>query len=127
MDDNQRFSILTFPQFFDGTDLGINIVFLPRNQNPLTNADGVPPPSGAPPFADARLSFVARIVSGLSGLPGTVAPLAPVAIGQEIPAGDLSKFVQFRRAPHAQRGDRRCLSLRRARGGAKKRVHAAGR
>ena len=49
MDDNQRFSILTFPQFFDGTDLGINIVFLPRNQNPLTNADGVPPPSARHP------------------------------------------------------------------------------
>jgi hypothetical protein len=86
MDDNQRFSILTFPQFFDGTDLGINIVFLPRNQNPLANADGVAGSAGAPPFADAKLSFVARIVSGLSGLPGTVAPLAPVPLATATPA-----------------------------------------
>src|SRR3954463_11472380 len=80
MDDNQRFSILTFPQSFDGTDLRVNIVFLPRNQNPLTTADGVPLPAGAPPFAEAKLSFVARIVRGLSGLPATVAPLAPVPL-----------------------------------------------
>jgi hypothetical protein len=92
MDDKQRFSILTFPQFFDGTDLGINIVFLPRNQNPLTTADGVPLPAGAPPFADAKLSFVARIVSGLSGLPGTVAPLAPVALTTKQPTQSRALF-----------------------------------
>ena len=80
MEASQRFSILTFPQSFDGTDLRVNIVFLPRNHNPLETADGVPAPIGAPPFAEAKLSFVARIVSGLSGLPGTVAPLAPVPL-----------------------------------------------
>src|SRR6187551_3053184 len=81
MDDKQRFSILTFPQSFDGTDLRVNIVFLPRNQNPLETADGIPKTNGgAAPFAEAKLSFVARIVSGLSGLPGTVAPLAPVPL-----------------------------------------------
>ena len=43
MNQNQRFSILTFPQFYDGTELGLNIVVLPRNQNPLANAiDGEP-------------------------------------------------------------------------------------
>jgi len=86
MDDKQRFSILTFPQSFDGTNLRVNIVFLPRNQNPLTTADGVPPPAGAPPFAEAKLSFVARIVSGLTGLPGTGTPLAPVPLTATHPA-----------------------------------------
>ena len=38
MDQNQRFAILTFPQFFDGNVLGVNVVFLPRNQNPLVSA-----------------------------------------------------------------------------------------
>ncbi len=78
MEQNQRFAILTFPQFFDGNTLGLNIVFLPRNQNPLVSAiDGEPPLAGAAPFADAKLSFVARIVSGLSGLPGATPAPAP--------------------------------------------------
>ena len=78
MEMNQRFAILTFPQFFDGNTLGVNVVFLPRNQNPLMSAiDGVPPLAGAAPFADAKLSFVARIVSGLAGLPGATPALAP--------------------------------------------------
>jgi hypothetical protein len=85
MEASQRFSILTFPQSFDGTDLRVNIVFLPRNQNPLETADGVPPPNGATPFAEAKLSFVARIVSGLSGLPGTGTPLAPVPLATTQP------------------------------------------
>jgi hypothetical protein len=41
----------TFPQFFDGNVLGIN-VFLPRNQNPLMSAIDGDPRWGAP-FADA--------------------------------------------------------------------------
>ena len=82
MDQNQRFAILTFPQFFDGNVLGVNVVFLPRNQNPLMSAiEGAPPiPDGAAPFADAKLTFVARIVSGLAGLPGATAALAPVPL-----------------------------------------------
>ena len=78
MEKRQRFAILTFPQFFDGNVLGVNVVFLPRNQNPLLSAmDGEPTLAGAAPFADAKLSFVARIVSGLSGLPGSTPALAP--------------------------------------------------
>ena len=53
-------------------------MFLPRNQNPLVSAiDGEPPLAGAAPFADAKLSFAARIVSGLSGLPGATPAPAP--------------------------------------------------
>jgi hypothetical protein len=81
MEPNQRFAILTFPQYFDGKVLGVNVVFLPRNQNPLLSAiDGVPPLAGATPFADAKLSFVARIVSGLSGFPGSTPALPPVPL-----------------------------------------------
>lgn len=81
MDPNQRFSILTFPQFFDGTVLKVNIVLLPRNQNPLRSAiEGEATLAGAPPFAQAKPSFVARIVSGLSGLPGAAAPLVPIVL-----------------------------------------------
>ena len=38
MNPNQRFSILTFPQFFDGAELAVSIVVLPRDQNPLSDA-----------------------------------------------------------------------------------------
>ncbi len=44
MEPNRRFTILTFPQFFDGNVLKVNVVFLPRNQNPLQGAiEGAPP------------------------------------------------------------------------------------
>ena len=49
MEQNQRFAILTFPQFFDGDTLGLNVVFLPRNQNPLVSAiDGRAAIGGCP-------------------------------------------------------------------------------
>ena len=81
MEHNRRFTILTFPQFFDGNVLNINIVFLPRNQNPLTAAiTGAPPIPDAPPFADAKPSFVAKIITGLSGLPATAASLPSVTL-----------------------------------------------
>jgi hypothetical protein len=82
METNRRFSILTFPQFFDGTTLALNIVVLPRNQNPLKPAieqhNGVnyPPPviPDAPSFAEARLTFEAKIISGLSRFPNNQLP-----------------------------------------------------
>ncbi|MCP4204377.1 MAG: hypothetical protein GY769_20895, partial [bacterium] len=67
MNDDQRFSILTFPQFFDGEVLSLNIVFMPRDQNPLADAI-VGHPSitdPVPAFADAQLSFTASIFDSL--------------------------------------------------------------
>ena len=65
MEKNRRFTILTFPQHFDGNKLKVNILFLPRNQNPLNKAiEGEPGIADAPAFADAQLSFVAKIVIG---------------------------------------------------------------
>ena len=62
MNDNQRFSILTFPQYFDGAELSVNIVVLPRDQNPLSEAiEQHPTISDAVPFADAQLAFSAGI------------------------------------------------------------------
>lgn len=67
--------------------LALNIVFLPRNQNPLTGAIvAAAPIADAPAFADARLSFVARIVSGQAGMPGEVPALAPVPLVIATPA-----------------------------------------
>ena len=81
MEPSQRFTLLTLPQFFDGNVMRVNVVFLPRNQNPLTPAiESQAPIPDAPAFADAKLTFVARVVSGLSGLPGATPPLPPVTL-----------------------------------------------
>ena len=93
MEQNQRFALLTFPQFFDGNVLALNIVFLPRNQNPLTAAIvGAAPIADAPAFADARLSFVARIVSGQAGMPGSVPALPPAPLTTAAPGNARKLF-----------------------------------
>ncbi|MEO6681756.1 MAG: hypothetical protein ABIN48_02935 [Ginsengibacter sp.] len=70
MEQNRRFTILTFPQSFDGNKITVNILVLPRNQNPLRSAveshSGIP---DAPAFADARFRFNAKIVSSLEEFP----------------------------------------------------------
>ncbi|MDT4966280.1 MAG: hypothetical protein QOJ64_1017 [Acidobacteriota bacterium] len=86
MKPTRRFSILTFPQLFDGERLSLNIVVLPRNQNPLLPAieqDAVIP--DARPFANAKLSFEARIITGLASFP-TTPPDASRALGTQPPA-----------------------------------------
>lgn len=81
MNPNQRFSILTFPQFFDGAELTINIVVLPRNQNPLMPAiEQHPTIPDAVPFADAQLSFTANIFDSLSVFPHNFAPVSGLAL-----------------------------------------------
>lgn len=77
MKPNQRLSILTFPQFFDGSELKLNIVVLPRDHNPLAPIivdDPLDPP--APQvgdsniaFADAEFLFKAQLVQGLGANP----------------------------------------------------------
>lgn len=74
MEKYRRFSLLPFPQYFDGNTLRLNIVVLPRNQNPLSAAIELNGPTvpDAPAFADAQLSFNAKIVSGLANFPNTL-------------------------------------------------------
>jgi hypothetical protein len=85
MEPNRRFSILTFPQSFDGTTLSLHIVVLPRNQNPLQPAiEQEPSIPDAPAFADANWAFEARIVSSLAGFPNNHSPGAtrPLTVAQ---------------------------------------------
>lgn len=81
MNPNQRFSILTFPQFYDGAELGLNIVVLPRDQNPLSGAiEQHPTIADAPPFADAELTFTACIFDSLSVFPHNHPPISGLAL-----------------------------------------------
>jgi len=76
MDENRRLSLMPFPQFFDGRTLRLNIVVMPRDHNPLAPAiEGAPGiPDAGKAFADAQLSFDARVVSGLADFPNTLSP-----------------------------------------------------
>ena len=72
MKDEKRFTLLPFPQSYDGdTRLDLRVVVLPRNQNPLLPAiEGhATIPDGAAAFADAQFAFEATIISGLNNFP----------------------------------------------------------
>ncbi|MBR9920676.1 MAG: hypothetical protein GYB31_07530 [Bacteroidetes bacterium] len=87
MHDSQRFSLLAFPQFFDGNNLSLNIVVIPRTQNPLSAAiEGEAGITDAPAFANADLAFTANIFNGLSVYPHTVAPFADIDLVTNSPA-----------------------------------------
>ncbi|WGK65307.1 hypothetical protein [Croceiramulus getboli] len=67
MNPNQRLSILCFPQFFDGSELHVNIVVMPRDHNPLNpiiagEAPAIPDAETA--FADAEFAFNAQRIQG---------------------------------------------------------------
>ncbi len=88
MEDNTRFTILSFPQSFDGNTIQLNIVVLPRNQNPLTSAITLQPPiTDAPMFASATLSFTAKVIDSLENFPVTTLPFQPFNLTTQ-PSGD---------------------------------------
>ena len=93
MDPNRRFSILPFPQrFADGTLL-LNIVVLPRNQNPLVpaiEASATIPDS--PAFADAQLAFEAHLVGSLAAFPNNHSAGTTVAAPVAQPANARALF-----------------------------------
>ena len=69
MNTETRFTLLPFPQSYDGgTRLNLRVVVLPRNQNPLKPAIE-PATPGVVAFADAQLSFEAQIISGFKNFP----------------------------------------------------------
>ena len=89
MEPNRRFSILPFPQLFDGGMMRLRILVLPRNQNPLMPAiEGHATIPNAAAFADARLSFDAHIVSSLAGFPNnhSASDIAPLVTEQPVQA-----------------------------------------
>lgn len=83
-----RFTILTFPQRFDGVDLHLRILLVPKlsaawNGNPLLPvlADVPNPGDTATPFADADLQFEVRVLDGLERFPVN----APVDFTRPLP------------------------------------------
>ena len=63
---------MTFPQYFDGNELQVNIVVLPRDHNPLNPIiTGQEPaiPDATVAFADANFSFGAQLIKGFGANP----------------------------------------------------------
>jgi hypothetical protein len=93
MEPTQRFSLLAFPQFFDGAQLTLNLVVLPRNQNPLKAAiESHATIPDAPPFAEAKLKFTARIVSGLTTFPHRLLADATRKLDTKAPTNAVALF-----------------------------------
>lgn len=71
MEAKRRYTVMVFPQGFDGTTLSLNIALIPRNQDPfLTFATGLPAPNDtAIAFADLNPEFEISIVKGLDEFP----------------------------------------------------------
>jgi hypothetical protein len=83
-----RFSILTFPQSFDGDRLHLRILVVPRlgtawNGDPLHPVVKDFPQAGdtAPAFADAELRFEARVLDGFARFPVS----APIDFSAPLP------------------------------------------
>lgn len=63
---------MAFPQFFDGNELQVNIVVLPRDHNPLNPiivGEAPQIPDAGQAFADASFSFGAQIIKGFGANP----------------------------------------------------------
>jgi hypothetical protein len=93
MELKRRYSVMVFPQKFDGTTLSLNIVLIPRNQDPfLPFGTGLPAPDdSAIAFADLVPEFELGIVRGLDEFPlsNATAPLRipvkkPVAVNNAV-------------------------------------------
>src|SRR3954471_8268731 len=103
-----RFSILTFPQEFDGAALRLRILVVPRLRA-AWNGDPVQPvllnPGVAnPAFADADLQFEARTLNGFGRFPNDAAPdfVAPLPTASGV-IPDARKLFGELLAPIAER------------------------
>lgn len=64
-----KFSILTFPQYWDGASLRLRVLVIPR-ENPLQPlVTNVPPGKDAPAFANAKLKLNAMVIPSLDAMP----------------------------------------------------------
>ena len=76
----------------------LNVVVLPRNQNPLEPAiEATPPIPDAPAFADAQLVFEARLVGSLAAFPNNHSLGSTVAAPVAQPANARPLFEAFAR------------------------------
>ncbi|MDG1276724.1 MAG: hypothetical protein P8O16_05540 [Algoriphagus sp.] len=70
MEKNRLITLMTLPQHFDGENLTVHIVVIPRNANPFQDWNtGLPNPSKVMGFADFQPEFSLAIVKGTEDFP----------------------------------------------------------
>ena len=90
-----KLTLMAFPQSWDGTRLKANIVVLPH-ENPLTPFTlGLPAGVDSPPFAEAALSFTARIIASLENMPAPADTSSVIPLITTPPGDALDLFNQL--------------------------------
>lgn len=91
-----QFSLLAFPQRWDGTNIELRILALPQSNPLLPMITAVPPAPDSPAFADAKVALRASLIPSLAGLPqpAGVTAQVPVAITQPAHARALFQQIQ---------------------------------
>ena len=90
-----QFSLLAFPQSWDGTNINLRILAIPQS-NPLTPMiTGVSPAPDSPAFADAKLVLRASLIPSLAALPQPPDVTAQVPLTLTPPADARSLFQQL--------------------------------
>ena len=99
MENSTRFTLMTFPQFYDGDKkLLINILVLPRNQNPFSSP--VDEVAGLPSFADANISFSAKIISGAEAYPNNLNGIDKGTLPIKVPKNKKALFTALADPKH---------------------------
>ena len=93
---------MTFPQSYDGNKkISVNILFLPRNQNPFGKAiEANATIPDAPPFVDAKISFRAKILSGTELFPNSLNATNDLPLPVKAPANKTQLFTSLADAKH---------------------------
>lgn len=91
-----QFSLLAFPQSWDGTNIQLRILALPQGNPLLPMITGVSPAPDSPAFADAKLILRASLIPSLAQLPQPAAVTAqvPLALTQPTNARNLFEQIQ---------------------------------
>ncbi|OBX26886.1 hypothetical protein LX77_00675 [Gelidibacter algens] len=97
METKRRYTTMVFPQGLDGTKMKLNIVLIPRNQDPFNSNTGLPAPDHvATSFADLIPEFELKIIKGLDEWPlsnSTNAGSVPETIPINVPTAVNKKAV----------------------------------
>lgn len=93
---------MTFPQAYDGDKkLSVNVLFLPRNQNPFSKAiEGNPPIPDAPAFVDAKIVLRAKMLYGTEHFPNNLNASADVVLPVKAPLHKTEIFKSLADAKH---------------------------
>src|SRR6266849_2131969 len=90
-----RFSLLAFPQSWDGSEMSLRILALPQG-NPLSPLIiNVPPAPDSLAFADVKLKLVANLIPSLATLPQPVNVTEQIALPVTLPANARTLFLQL--------------------------------